>query len=131
MSEKLVPTGHTAAYGGLQNHSVGSTYPYVVIGKGEGFCRLNTTTNEEGPLRETYGKANADIILAKTEDTIVEGCKNPAYKAGFYAYTFNSKEGNPYNPDDRINYGLFGSGFFEARSIEGLQKFADRNWEEA
>ena len=62
-------TGHGAATGGLQGHSVGSDYPYTVIGisKGAGlmWAAFDTRSGAEGYLRRTYAEAAMDIASAK------------------------------------------------------------------
>lgn len=50
-------TGHSAVAGGLRGHSLGDTYPLVVIGKGDGWALFNLLTGEEGPTRPTYDGA--------------------------------------------------------------------------
>jgi len=49
--------GHSAQQGGLRGHSMGDTYPLIVIGKGKGYALMNLLTGEEGPTRPTYDGA--------------------------------------------------------------------------
>lgn len=49
--------GHSAAQGGLRAHSMGDTYPWLVIGLNEGYALLNVLTGEQGPEQETYALA--------------------------------------------------------------------------
>jgi hypothetical protein len=57
-------TGHRGL-GGLQGHSIGSSYPYIVFKKenesGKYWCVLDARTSEVISERETQDEANNDI----------------------------------------------------------------------
>lgn len=55
--------GHTETSGGLQGHSIGDSYPFIVIGTGlKGEYRLHhTIEGTQGPRQPSYAEALADI----------------------------------------------------------------------
>lgn len=60
----LTPRGHSDAHPGLQRHSVGELYPWIIVGTGiEGNWRYayNGETGARHPARTTYERAVADI----------------------------------------------------------------------
>lgn len=59
--------GHTLESGGLQGHSLGEMYPFVVTGVGVngGFQLMNASTGQYGPRRTTYNEALADMPIPR------------------------------------------------------------------
>lgn len=64
-------TGHGANTGGLQGHSVGSDYPYTIIGVADRLDAptqwqvMDTRTGNRGTPRRTYREADIDLASLK------------------------------------------------------------------
>jgi hypothetical protein len=55
-------TQHHATHAGLQSHSVGGSYPWSIVGIGDRWQAQNLIdSNEQRPVRPTYGQAQNDI----------------------------------------------------------------------
>lgn len=130
-------TGHGINTGGLQGHSIGPDYPYIIAGIGRlhsiriGESELvtfwqtrNGATNFVAPVRETYKDAEVDLQLARLVDRAAYNIKhNPGYCSGYLYAQSDLTTGNPYDVDSP-EYGAFGSGFFDARALVALKKVA-------
>jgi hypothetical protein len=62
MSQQIQYSGHGAKTGGLQGHSIGSNYPFMIAGTGDGQWVVidARTSNESRPVR-TYNEAQQTI----------------------------------------------------------------------
>lgn len=65
MSNQVQYTGHGQNTGGLQGHSIGDEYPYMVAGVIDGFAVLDTRTGTMGAHRHTYREAEIDLHSLK------------------------------------------------------------------
>lgn len=61
--------GHSQAHHGLQNHSVGDTYPYITIGLGSGLWRVEKHGKVVANNLESAAKADEVATSLKQADT--------------------------------------------------------------
>jgi len=128
-------TGHGAKTGGLQAHSIGDEFPYMVQGRGEPmkWVAVNLNTGEASPPRETYADALSDIALMRLSNEIEQEVRQEcsdgatlAFVLGFNAYN-RSRQGNPFavgTPE----YGRFGNGWHRAVALYSLSESAAANY---
>jgi hypothetical protein len=129
MVNEMKYSGHGANSGGLQLHSIGDEYPRMVIGSFNGWKAFNMVSGSYGPERASYKKAKADLKFDAMKAAIYAKIKaSSAYSFGYNIYLSGAKVGNPYKVDSD-DYGKFGAGFKDARSVEIMQEAADNDYD--
>jgi hypothetical protein len=128
MTTQRTPTGH-ASTGGIQQHSLGADYPFLIIGVDTPetaktthhlYRAVHLTSGYTSPTRDTYEAAQADIARMKLADEVRINCsKYTAYRLGYIHYTSGARTGNPFTRN-ATDYGLFGKGAYDAVRLASL-----------
>lgn len=118
---------HGLNTGGLQAHSVGDDYPFMIIGVQQDagstqWRAVDTRSYWEGETRPTYANAQLDVTIRQHCHKVARLCtEQPAYRMGYIMYQAGSVRGNPYlvgSPE----YGQYGSGIYDARKLQSLRE---------
>lgn len=132
MNAKAQYTGHGVNTGGLQQHSLGEDYPFIVVGtgtKGHWYV-LNGVTGDKSPICTNYRDAQTFVEYGKLLRRIkscIEQADNTqeaiAYCKGYaYAYApVSAKTGNPYQYPS-TEYNLFGKGFADGIALRSMEE---------